>query len=191
MQKALPDREDRPDRLPGTDLGPGRVSLSHAATACMNFRPLLLAGVTLLLVACATPNYQETSDAARRRQLARSLVRPVPAGRQLRPGDTVYRPNGTFTSTYQSVSPGTGSAEPARREKVHWSGKWRVENGQLIEDITEHQRRIAHSRRPPLVRAIGRIDADRLILRNVTGNVNAYARKRPPLPKVSFTEGSI
>ena len=155
----------------------------------MNLRPLLLAGATLL-AACATTNYQETSDAARRRQLLGHWYDQYLQGANYARGDTLYRPNNTFTSTYLSVSPGTGPAEPARREEVHWSGKWRVENGQLIEDITETSDASRTPADRPMVRAIGRIDAAHLVLRNFSGNANEYARKRPPLPKVSFTEGS-
>ena len=150
----------------------------------------LCPSVLLLLASCVPLELKDHSDAGRRRGLLGHWHDQYMQGASYAEGDTVYKADGTFTSSYESTAPGLSAQQPTRRASVRWAGKWRIENGQLIEDIltTSDATRTPADR--PMIRSIAQLDSARLLLRNGTGNVNAYARKKPAPPSVSYTPSS-
>jgi hypothetical protein len=130
----------------------------------------------------------DTSDEARRRFLVGGhWFDHYMSGFNFADGVTTYNRDGTFSAAYKSVSPGENANQPTQTQDTTWSGKWKIENGQLTEAITKTS---APERTPSdaqMVRGIVRLDRDGMVLMNANGNGNSYSRKKPKPTSVSFT----
>lgn len=140
-----------------------------------------------VLAACVPVEMKDHTDAGRRRGILGHWYDQYMQGANYAQGETIYKSDGTFSSAYESIAPGTSVQQPTQRSNVRWGGKWRIENAQLIEDITSTSDAARTPADRPMIRSIAQLDNQRLLLRNGTGNVNAYARKKPAAPTVTYT----
>jgi hypothetical protein len=132
----------------------------------------------------------DTSDEARRRFIVGNWYDHYISGMSFADGVSTYNRDGTFSVDYKSVAPGISADHPTQTQETIWSGKWKIEQGQLYEDITKTSAPEQTPADRPLIRGIARLDHDAMLLVSGNGNGNSYSRKKPKPMGVTFTPNS-